>query len=295
MRDGKVRTDLDASLATPIDAPDWRKLDRAALGLAFNSGAAVADSAAITAAWEERSRRIRAAQGHALDLPYGPKPRNRVDLLRAPGARSTLVFVHGGYWQRRAKEMFAFAAEALLARGINLALVGYTLAPEATLEDMADEIRAALSFLRDELPQHGLDPDALWLSGWSAGAHLVATALGDARVRGAILVSGIYDLEPIRHCWINEALGLDAARAAANSPLLRVPTACPPVVVVAGTAELPLMRIQSRDYAAALARAGLPCGYEEIPAANHFTILEEMARSDGRLCRLIAGMVSTPS
>ncbi len=278
-------------MATKVDAPDWASLDREALGLAFNNAAAVPESPAIVAGWEERSRAIRAADRHALDLAYGPRPRNRIDLIRAPGARNTLLFVHGGYWQFRAKEMFAFAAAGPLAHGINVALAGYTLAPDATLEDMTEEIRATLDFLRRELPRHGLDADAIWLSGWSAGAHLAASVLGDAPVRGAILISGIYELEPVRHSWINDVLGLDAARAATNSPTRRVPANSPPVAVVAGSAELPLMRVQSRDYAAALMRARLPCHYEEIAGANHFTILEEMARPDGRLCRLIAEMV----
>lgn len=291
MRDGPVRSDPDAFIAPRIEAPDWVSLDREALGLAFNNAAAVPESAAIVARWEERSQAIRAAHGHALDLAYGDKPRNRIDLIRAPGARNTLVFIHGGYWQMRAKETFAFAADGPLAHGINLALVGYTLAPDATLEHMTEEIRAALGFLRRELPRQGLDADAMWLSGWSAGAHLAASVLGEAGVRGAILISGIYELEPVRNTWINDALGLDEARAAKNSPMRQVPTSCPPVAVVAGSAELPLMRVQSRDYAAALMRGRLPCHYEEIAEANHFTIMDEMARPNGRLCRLIAEMV----
>ncbi len=293
MRDGSFRIDLDACTATRIEAPDWANLDREALGLAFNNAAAVPESADIVAGWEERSQAIRAAGGHALDLVYGPNPRNRIDLIRAPGARNTLVFVHGGYWQLRAKELFAFAAAGPLAHGINLALVGYTLAPDATLEQMTEEIRTARDFLERELPRHGLDAGAIWLCGWSAGAHLAAMVLGEADVRGAILISGIYELEPIRHTWINDALGLDAARAARNSPARHVPPSTPPVAVVAGSAELPLMRAQSRDYAAALIRGQLPCHYEEIAGANHFTIMEEMARPDGRLCRLIAEMVGS--
>jgi len=278
MRDGQVRSDLAAGPAPAIEAPDWRTLDRDALGLALNNAAAVPDSADIIAAWDERSQAVRAEGGHVLDFAYGPRPRNRIDLIRARGGRATLVFVHGGYWQFRAKELFAFLAAGPAAHGINLALVGYTLAPEATLDEMAREVAAALDCLAAELARHDLDPAALWLSGWSAGGHLAATALGHPAVRGAILISGIYDLEPIRHCWINDTLCLDAASAARNSPIARPPASSPPVLVVAGSAELPLMRVQSRDYAAALIRA------------NHFTILEDMARPDGRLCRLIAGM-----
>jgi acetyl esterase/lipase len=106
---------------------DWRNLDRTALGEAYNSAAAVANFAEITASWEPRSAAVRQQPDAILDLPYGPQPRNRIDFIkcRAPHA-PTLVFMHGGYWQMRAKESFAFVAAGPLATGMNVALVGYT-------------------------------------------------------------------------------------------------------------------------------------------------------------------------
>ena len=86
---------------------DWRSLDRAALGEAYNSAATVANCSAITASWEPRSTPVRQRQGAMLDLAYGPRPRNRIDFIRCGAPRApTLVFLHGGYWQMRAKENF---------------------------------------------------------------------------------------------------------------------------------------------------------------------------------------------
>ena len=198
-------------MTSPIAPVDWRSLDRDGLDAAFNNAAAVADSAAIVADWESRSAALRLLHAEGLDLAYGPRPRNRIDFLQAGPGAPTLVFLHGGYWQMRSKELFAFVAAGPLAAGINVALVGYTLAPEATIDEMVGEVRAALDWLTAELPARGGDPDRIFLSGWSAGAHLAVMALDHPSVRGCLAISGLYDLEPIRFCYVNDKLGLDAA------------------------------------------------------------------------------------
>ena len=204
---------------------DWRSLDRAALGEAYNSAAAVANSGAITASWEPRSAAVRQRTDAILDLAYGPRPRNRIDFIKCDPPRApTLVFVHGGYWQMRAKESFAFAATGPLAAGINVALVGYTLAPAASMDEIVAEIRSALDWLAAKLPALGGDPEKLLLSGWSAGAQLAAMTMDHPSVRGCLAISGIYDLEPMRHCYVNDKLGLDEATALRNSPIRLQPS-----------------------------------------------------------------------
>src|SRR6202008_1191255 len=103
---------------------------------AFNNSLAVADSQAIVRGWEERSAELRARNPATLNLTFGPRERNRIDFLKAADDAPTLVFIHGGYWQMRSKESFTFCATGPMARGINVALMGYTLAPEAGLDEM---------------------------------------------------------------------------------------------------------------------------------------------------------------
>jgi acetyl esterase/lipase len=227
-----------------------------------------------------------------LDLSYGPRERNRVDFLKAQaGDGPTLLFIHGGYWQTRSKDAFTFCAAGPLAQGMNVALIGYTLAPEASLDEMAAEIHAGLDFLTRKLPEFGADPSRMIVAGWSAGAHLAAMALDHTAARAALLISGLYDLEPLRHTYVNDKLGLDEEAARRNSPVLKRAGANILVAVVAGSAELPLMRKQSADYAASRALQGLPVAYEEIPGANHFTILEELASPKGRLTALVSRLL----
>lgn len=271
---------------------DWRRLDRTALDRGYNNRAAVANSEAIVTEWKVRSSRLRQSEHAALDLRYGPRPRNTIDFLRAHEGAPTLVFLHGGYWQSREKETFTFIAEGPLANGISVALVGYTLAPDASLDEIVGEARAAIDFLGATFASSGGDPEALWVCGWSAGAHLATMMLDHGLVRGGLAVSGIYDLEPIAHCYINENLRLDASAARRNSPLLNLPQHTPPLTIVVGGDELPLIRQQSTDYAEARRRHGLPTTFQEIAGANHFTILDELSAANGALTLALRDLIA---
>lgn len=275
-------------MMVPHPRIDWRSLDRAALGEAYNSVAAVANSGAIIASWEPRSTAVRQQHDAVLDLAYGPRPRNRIDFIKHAVPRApTLVFVHGGYWQMRSKESFTFVAAGPLAIGMNVALVSYTLAPAASMDEIVAEIRNALDWLTAQLPALGGDPDKLLLSGWSAGAQLAAMTMDHPSVRGCLAISGIYDLEPMRHCYVNDKLGLDEAAARRNSPIRLQLSATASLAIVVGGAELPLMLQQSADYAEARAQQGLPAILREIPGADHFSILDEMERSDGLIVDIL--------
>lgn len=252
-------------------------MDRAALDAAYNNGAAVVDSASIVAGWEARSARLRAAHPEGMDLRYGSDERNRIDFFAARSDAPVLAFIHGGYWQNRAKELFAFVAEGPLAWGINVALVGYTLAPQKRLDGIVAEIRAALGWLHESIPMLGGNAQQLFVSGWSAGGHLTAMAMDHPAVKGGLAISGLYDLEPIRLSYVNEKLRLDEAAARRNSP---GPTK-KPLFIVYGADELPELRRQSEDYARVLGQEAF-----KAPRHNHFTILEELASPHGSLTAL---------
>lgn len=274
-------------MSAPVDAPDWRKLTQEQLDLGFNNTLHVPETATIVAEWDRLSVQMRARHPQSLDLRYGPRERNRIDFLKAKDGGPTLVFIHGGYWQTRAKENFTFCAAGPMAHGINVALIGYTLAPDATLDQIVDEVRIGIDYLVTELPALGGDPAKMIVSGWSAGGHLSSMSLGHPHIKAGLLISGIYDLEPISHSYLNAKLNLDDATIQRNSPMRNPGGVNKPLVIVAGSGELPLLRKQSADYAAHRAAYGLPVIYEEIPKANHFTMMDELASPSGRLTTLV--------
>jgi acetyl esterase/lipase len=277
-------------MPTNKDLLDWRHMEREALGRAFNNAAAVPNSDAIIRDWEARSAALRVKRSGFLDLRYGPRERNRIDFFSAGEHTPTLVFIHGGYWQARSKETFTFVAEGPLAMGVSVALIGYTLAPETTIDRMVEEIGSALDYLDVKLPAIGGDPGKVWISGWSAGAHLATMQIGHKLVRGGLVVSGLYDLRPLQHCYINDKLGMDSETAFRNSCILNLPPASPPLTIVVGTDELQHVRLQSSAFATARAAKGLPGKFHELSNSNHFTILEQFCHA-GRLTELVRDLV----
>jgi arylformamidase len=274
-------------MSTPFDTPDWRGMSQQDRDLGFNNGVAVPASVDIVAGWDKRSADMRARYPGHLDLRYGPRERNRIDFLKCADGGPTLLFIHGGYWQTRAKETFAVFAGGPMAHGINVALIGYTLAPDATLDEIVAEIHAGLDFLVAQLPALGGDANRIVVSGWSAGGHLTSMALSHPSVKAGMAISGIYDLEPIRHSYLNVKLRLDEATSQRNSPMMQAGGVLKPLSLVVGNAELPLLRKQTADFAGHRAKYGLPVTYEEIPGANHFSIMEELMSPNGRITTLV--------
>ena len=274
-------------MSTPFDTPDWRGMSQEERDRGLNNGVAVPGSGELVAGWDRRSAELRAGYDAHLDLRYGPRERNRIDFLKSGDGGPTLLFIHGGYWQTRAKEVFSLFAAGPMAHGINVALIGYTLAPDATLEQIVAEIHAGIDFLAAQLPALGGDPDRIVVSGWSAGGHLTSMALSHPKVKAGMAISGIYDLEPIRHSYLNVKLGLDEAASRRNSPMMQAGGTNKPLSLVVGSAELPLLRKQTADFAGHRAGHGLPVTYEEIPHANHFSIMDELVSPTGRIVTLI--------
>jgi len=249
-------------------------MDKAALDAAYNNAVAVKDSGAIVDEWTRKTQSIRNKYKDHLDLRYGSAERNRIDLFEAKPGAPLLAFIHGGWWQNRAKENFGFVAEGPLAHGINVAMIGYTLAPNIRLTGIVAEINAALDFLSSKNP-------ALLVAGWSAGGHLTAMAMSHPAAKAGLAISGAYDLEPIRLSYVNDKLGLDAEEAKRMSPMfLQKPAK--PLTIAYGGAELPEMRRQSEDYGKAIGRPA-----HALAGHDHFSILDELASPTGALTRMV--------
>jgi arylformamidase len=265
----------------------YRGMDRAALDAAYNNSAAVHDSAAIVAEWDRRSAAFAASHAQHLDLRYGPRERNRIDYFPAASRGGpVLVFIHGGYWQMRAKETFRFVAAGPLAHGIDVALIAYTLAPAATLTEIVAETRDALTWLAGNLKELGGDPQRIYLSGWSAGGHLTAMSLDHPAVRGGLAISGIYDLEPVRLSYLDEKLHLTPEEVERLSPQRCMTAITRPLVIAYGGAELPELRRQSREYGVAREQAGAAVKLVELAGHHHFSILEALADPRGKVAAL---------
>ncbi len=285
------------SLAAETPAPQavWASLDQARRNAAYDNNAAVANSAALIEARNAASAAYRKAHPGGLDIPYAPGARTAFDLYPAadPGA-PCLVFIHGGYWLRNSRELFAVYAEGLASAGWSVAMPGYTLAPQASVTTIVREIGAALDWLADHGPPHGVAGPVV-LAGWSAGAQLAAMHLGHRVVAAGLAISGVYDLRPLRDTALNDVLKLSDHEIAALSPVLSPPTSPKPLAIAYGTRELLALVHDSCTLHALRLAAHAPGPLLPIAGADHFTILDELRRPDGQLVRAAERLIEDVS
>lgn len=272
----------------------YRGMDRAALDASYNNAAAVPGSAQIVERWRAESTAMRGQPGVRLDISYGKRPRMTLDYFPCGTAHAPLfTFIHGGYWQRNDKDGFSIFAKGPLARGVDVVTLGYTLAPEARLGAIVDEISQALSFLAVNADDFGFDSGRIFVGGWSAGGHLTAMMLTHASVRGGLAISGIFDLEPIALSYLNEPLSLNETEIAELSPARLIGPGLAPVRIVVGGLELAELQRQSQDYAAASSDAGMTASLRVAPDRDHFSMLEELEEPDGGLTRDLLRLIGS--
>jgi len=263
----------------------WTTLSQAERDAAYDNNKAVANSAALIEERNRASAALRATQRSVLDVPYGAGERTKSDLYpSADKAAPCLLFIHGGYWQRNDKEPLHCLATGLLAHDVNFATLEYTLAPNATMDEIVAEVDACATYLHARLQELGADPKRLAVGGLSAGGHLTATLREHPAFTGILPISGLFDLEPIQLSYLNVALRMDMETARRNSPLLHLQSSHPAIITVGG-AELPELVRQSRELHEAYQAKDLQSELIVLPGEDHFSILEQLAAPEGVLTR----------
>lgn len=273
--------------------------DRAALDAQYDLRARHPEAEEVFSRWAAESERVRRDLECRLDVAYGPSEAEQVDLFLPPESGApVLVFIHGGYWQWRDKADFSFIAEPLVAAGFAVVMVNYGLAPSVDMDEIVRQTRAAVAWTFGHAGEYRGDAGRIVISGHSAGGHLTAMMLATdwaahpelagTGIKGGCAVSGLFELEPIRLCYLNEALGLDEASAERNSPIAHLPGVAAPLSVVVGGAETDEFLRHSAEFAEAWRGKGLPGEHVVLPHLNHFTILDEMCLPQSRLRDAIA-------
>jgi adenine phosphoribosyltransferase len=274
--------------------------------LAYNSSLAISNSAEITQSWVVKSQAARDHLKGDLNVAYGPGARQCFDYYSAGNDSPIVVFVHGGFWQMRSKDDFLFLVPTLLEQGISVAMLGYTLAPEASMGDIVNDIRMGLDAIeakvrhdRKSQPTAGVSTQpkraietfpGFCLLGWSAGAQLVAATIDQPNVNSAVCVSGIYDLEPMRHCYVNEKLKLDANSAERYSPIKQINHFGKTINFFVGGAELPAMQAQTNDFYAYRQAHNQAGQYTLLESLNHYTVFDAFVNPDGAVLAAIKNL-----
>ena len=245
--------------------------------------------------WAAQSKVQRDAADASLDCVYGPGERERLDVFRSGASNAPLyAYIHGGYWQRGDKSLYSFISKPFLAAGIDVALIGYPLCPQVSMSTLFGSIRRAIAWIYLNAEQLGVDNDRINLCGHSAGGHLTAMAactdwpnhaakLPADLLKTAIPFSGLYDLEPLQHTTISEALHLTDAELYRLSPVLLKPAVDVPLLTVLGGGETGEFFRQTEQLHGAWSQHLSRLEHHVEPEVDHMDLIDRLADSDSQL------------
>jgi arylformamidase len=278
----------------------YKQFDQAALNSQYNNRLHVPDFAAYLERWDLLSRQTEKELNAVKDLSYGSFLHEELDIYPSLHPSSiTLVFFHGGYWHKWGKADFQFIAKAFRAYGITTVLIDYPLAPEVSVDQIVASCRQAVDWLYHNLPEFNGDPARIYISGHSAGAHLAAMLLttdwknfnlDTSVIKGACLISGLFNLFPIRLSDINEVLKMSTEAALRNSPVQYMPASRCPVSIIVGGNETGEFLDQSRELYGCW-KENIPAEILEIEGLNHYSILDTLPDPGSPLHRAMLRMM----
>jgi arylformamidase len=294
-----------SKLTSPTpDSEAWREWPLEKLEREYSPSSCVPSITPFLEAYVSRSQAAAKELSNRANLQWGQGADELFDFFPAASPTAPLlVFFHGGYWQEHSKDDVLFVAADCVRNGIGYVSVNYTLAPHITVAGIVDQCRRAVRAIHAQSKELGFDSRRLFVAGSSAGAHLASMMLLDdwqnrsekkpGIIAGAILLSGVYDLAPLVPTYINQALSLDEQKAKQVSPLYQLLGPPVPVIVAWGENEPSEFKRQSQTFASRLQSAKFPVTALEVPVANHFDIVFEVADPATTLGRLALSMIES--
>ena len=284
----------------------WLDMDQAELDAAYDQSKYAPNQALVQARRVVLSQRARAALGEPLRFAYGSSEIEALDVYRAQQANAPIsVFIHGGAWRNGRAADFAYLAEIFVRAGAHSVILDFTNidAAQGNLMIMARQVRSAVAWVYKNAARFGGDAQRLYVCGHSSGSHLASTVVSADwqklglpcdLVKGALLCSGMYDLQPVRLSARSNYVKFTDEIEAELSALRHLDRIVCPLIVAYGTCETPEFQRQARDFAAALEAAGKPHELIVGEAYNHFEMLETLANPYGLLGRAMLAQMRLP-
>lgn len=234
-----------------------------------------------------------------LDVPFGSTPPETLDIFPTGKPRSPiLMFIHGGYWRALSSKEFSFAASGLVPLGVTVAVMNYALCPQVGISEITRQSHAAVAWLKRNAERISGDPARIFAAGHSAGGQQVGMLLSAAPMpqaasplRGGIAISGIFDLRPLQHSWLQPTLQLTDESCAEQSPVMHIPGRAAPLLVAVGGEESAALIGQSQTYHAAWKAAGLDASYLPLPGANHYEAVYGLDEPESLITQAIMDLI----
>lgn len=283
----------------------YRNLDQTTLDTAYNTRATVDSMTPYLTDYARLTAEAKAKLQVHGDISYADQDNCTLDIYQA-GTENTalqpaILYLQGGDWQHLTKDESAFMAVAGAEMGISTIALNFGACPDRSIMSLVENVRTALAWLYHQGRAYGLDRDRIFLVGQGSGAQLAAMALADhwheARnvpddlVRGAILLSGLYDLEPIAASYLNTHLQLDATTMRACSPIHHLPRQGCPLIIATAERDTDEYKRQSRDFAVRWIARGFDCCFYQADDYNHYNLCLDLTRPTSRLMAYMQTMI----
>ncbi|MDH7799730.1 MULTISPECIES: alpha/beta hydrolase [unclassified Beijerinckia] len=275
----------------------WGDMDQQALDAAYDQACWAPNQQILADRRQSLSAEARGLIPPPQRVAYGSAEIEKIDIYKADVANAPVaIFVHGGAWRRGRAADFAALAETFTRAGAHLAVLDFDNIDEhhGDLLAMAEQVRRAVAWVGKNAASFGGDPDHIYLTGHSSGAHLGGCmlttdwnrfGLPQTFIKGALLCSGMYELAPVRLSKRSEYVKFTDATENELSAMRHLDRLSCPVILVYGTNESPEFIRQTKEFAAAVKATGKPVELIVAPHYNHFEIAETLGNPYGVLGR----------
>ena len=276
----------------------WRDMDQAELDAAYDQNVYAPNRLQILERYSCNSATTRLMLGAPQRFRYGKTEIEGLDIYRSTRTKAPIqIFIHGGAWRSGTAAQYAFPAEAFVRAGAHFVVPDFDWVQDhdGDLRPMVDQVRRAVTWVARHAEKLGGDPDSIYLSGHSSGAHLAGVALTtdwdrdfglpSNILKGALLCSGMYDLKPVRLSARSSYVTITDEIEGELSALRHMEAIVAPLIIAYGTLETPEFKRQSKEFAEALTARGHSVNLLVAEHCNHFEILETFANPHGLLGR----------
>jgi arylformamidase len=275
----------------------WRDLDQKALDDAYDQDVYAPNRPLIVKRRIAASERARTILGEPQRVPYGPSEYEQIDIFRAPATNAPInIFIHGGAWRRNKGPDYHLQAEPVVRAGAHCLIADFINVEQAggDLFPMYEQVRRAIAWAWRNAKSFGGNRDRFYISAHSSGSHLAACALTrgwreeglpENFCKGALLLSGMYDLEAVRLSKRSSYVSFTDAMVEDLSSQRHLDGLRTPLILAYGSQETPEFQRQTREFFAAVQGMGKPAELIAGEAYNHFELLETLANPYGLMGR----------
>jgi arylformamidase len=288
-----------ASMAPRVKGPRvWLDMDQKELDDAYDQSVYAPNQEHVTNRRRLWCERVIDRLGSPQRVAYGPTEIEKLDIYKTTRQNAPIhIFIHGGAWRSGSAQAFAFPAEMFVAAGAHYIAPDFVSVIDAggNLMAMVEQVRRAIAWVYKNGASFGGDPNRLYLSGHSSGAHLAGVALVTDWekdfdlprdiIKGGLCCSGMYDLKAVRLSKRSKYVNFDDTVEQALSSQRHLDKLHAPLIVAHGTLETPEFQRQARDFAAAVKAAGKPVEFIVGEGYNHFEMSETFGNPFGLIGR----------